>query len=47
VAPGSIYAGVPARKVKNISPELLSGEIDRIANNYVMYSSWFGEIEGA
>lgn len=41
VAPGSIYAGVPAKKVKNISPELLSGEVDRIANNYVMYSSWF------
>lgn len=43
VAPGSIYAGVPAKKVKEISPELLSGEIDRIANNYVMYSSWFRE----
>ncbi len=41
VPPGSIYAGVPAKKVKNISPELLSGEVDRIANNYVMYSSWF------
>src|ERR1044072_2291881 len=41
VAPGSIMAGVPARRVKSVSPELLTGEIDRIANNYVMYSSWF------
>ncbi len=38
---GSIYAGVPAKKVKNISEELIHGEIDRIANNYQMYSSWF------
>ena len=31
--PGSIYAGVPAKKVKEISPEKINGEIDRIANN--------------
>lgn len=37
----SIYAGVPAKKIKAISPELSKGEIERIANNYVMYSSWF------
>ncbi|MCD6065132.1 MAG: Carbonic anhydrase/acetyltransferase isoleucine patch superfamily-like protein [Flavipsychrobacter sp.] len=41
VPPGSIFAGVPAKKVKDISPELLKGEVERIANNYVMYSSWF------
>ncbi len=41
VEPGTIYAGIPARKVKDISPEMIHGEIDRIANNYVMYSSWF------
>ena len=38
---GVIYAGVPAKKVKEISQELISGEIDRIATNYVMYSEWF------
>ncbi len=38
---GSIYAGVPARRVKDITEELRSGEIERIANNYVMYSGWF------
>ena len=41
VEAGSIYAGVPAIKVKDISPGLISGEIDRIANNYIKYSSWF------
>ena len=43
VEPGTIYAGIPAKKVKDISQELISGEIDRIANNYLMYSSWFKE----
>ena len=47
VEPGSIYAGVPAKKIKNISQEMIDGEIDRIANNYVMYSSWFKEKEDA
>ncbi len=41
IEPGSIWAGVPAKKVKDISQELIHGEIDRIANNYVMYSGWF------
>lgn len=41
VEPGSIYAGVPAKKVKDINQELIKGEIERIANNYIMYSSWF------
>lgn len=38
---GSIFAGVPAKKVKDINQELINGEINRIANNYTMYSSWF------
>lgn len=41
VEAGSIYAGVPAKKVKNVSQELIHGEIDRIANNYIMYADWF------
>ncbi|MGG9971245.1 gamma carbonic anhydrase family protein [Ferruginibacter sp. SUN002] len=45
VEPGTIYAGVPARKVKDISQELINGEINRIANNYLMYSSWFKDVE--
>jgi len=38
---GSIYAGMPAKKVKNIPQEMISGEINRIANNYVKYADWF------
>lgn len=43
VPEGTIFAGVPAKKIKDISPELSSGEIDRIAESYVMYSGWFKE----
>ena len=38
---GTIYAGVPARKIKDISEEMISGEITRIANNYIKYSGWY------
>ncbi|MDQ3110056.1 MAG: gamma carbonic anhydrase family protein [Bacteroidota bacterium] len=41
VEPNSVYAGIPAKKIKSISPELSQGEIERIANNYVMYAGWF------
>ncbi len=41
VPSGCIFAGVPAKKIKDISEELINGEINRIANNYLMYSSWF------
>ena len=41
VPSGCIYAGVPAKKVKDISQELINGEINRIATNYLMYSTWF------
>lgn len=40
VESGSIYAGVPAKKVKDIDKSAFAGEIERIANNYLMYSSW-------
>lgn len=37
----SIYAGVPAKKVKTLSKELFKGEVERISKNYIKYSSWF------
>lgn len=43
VEAGAIYAGVPAKKVKNINESLINGEINRIADNYLMYSGWFKE----
>lgn len=44
---GSIYAGVPAKKVKSISADKLEGEIHRIANNYARYARWFDEANEA
>ncbi len=41
IGEGEVWAGVPARKVKDISPELQEGEIKRIAQNYIKYSGWF------
>ena len=41
VPEGSIFAGMPARKIAEVSPELREGEIERIARNYIKYSSWF------
>jgi carbonic anhydrase/acetyltransferase-like protein (isoleucine patch superfamily) len=43
VESGTIYAGVPAKKVKDINASDFAGEIGRISNNYVLYSSWFKE----
>jgi carbonic anhydrase/acetyltransferase-like protein (isoleucine patch superfamily) len=45
VESGCIYAGIPAKKVKELDKSNFSGEIDRISNNYVMYSSWFKDKE--
>ena len=36
-----VYAGVPAKKVKTLTPDLFEGEVKRIANNYIKYASWF------
>ena len=38
---GSLYAGVPAKFIKEVSRELRKGEIERIAKNYIKYSGWF------
>jgi carbonic anhydrase/acetyltransferase-like protein (isoleucine patch superfamily) len=41
VPSGCIFAGVPAKKVKDIEMLHIEGEINRIAENYIKYSSWF------
>lgn len=43
----SIYAGIPAKKVKTLSPELFKGEVQRIADNYIKYASWFKDENNA
>jgi len=41
VESGSVYAGIPAKKIKTLSPELMTGEIERIANSYIKYAAWY------
>ncbi|TGE10231.1 gamma carbonic anhydrase family protein [Hymenobacter fodinae] len=38
--PGYLYAGIPARKIKPITEEQRA-TIQRTADNYVLYASWF------
>lgn len=38
---GSVYAGMPAKKIKDIDLDLTKGEIERIANSYALYASWY------
>lgn len=45
VEPNSIYAGVPAKKVKDVSPETAKNTVQRISDNYSMYASWYYEEE--
>lgn len=39
--PDSVYAGVPARKVKQVTPEQREEIIRRTARDYRMYASWY------
>ena len=41
VPEGCIFGGVPAKKIKDIPQDLIKNEINRIADNYILYSSWF------
>lgn len=43
VEPNSVYAGVPAKKVKDIEPQQTAEMINKIANNYLMYAGWYKE----
>ena len=47
VESGTIYGGVPAKKIKEIPPDLISGQIERIANHYLEYAGWFREANAA
>lgn len=38
---GSVWAGVPAKKIKDIDEALLKGEVNRISDSYNMYASWY------
>lgn len=39
--PNSVYAGVPAKKVKEVTEQQREEIIERIAHDYMMYASWY------
>jgi len=41
VPPGSVYAGVPAKFIKKVDPQLAKEEVQRIADNYIKYAQWY------
>ncbi len=43
VPSGTVFGGMPARKIKSVDKALLEGEVLRIAQNYRMYASWYTE----
>lgn len=43
---GEVWAGLPAKKIKDIDEALLQGEVNRISSSYNMYASWY-EQDGA
>lgn len=43
--PNSVYAGVPAKKVKEITPEQRETIVKRTARDYQLYASWYKEEE--
>jgi carbonic anhydrase/acetyltransferase-like protein (isoleucine patch superfamily) len=45
VESGSIWAGVPAVRIRDIDQSLLEGQVNRISQNYNMYASWYDKKE--
>lgn len=43
IEPGSVYAGVPARKVKDVTEQQITDIIERTARDYIMYASWYSD----
>ena len=41
VPPNTIWAGIPAKKVKDVDPEQSKEMNQKIAHNYAMYASWY------
>lgn len=41
--PGGLYAGVPARRVKEVTPQQQEQIIARTARDYRLYASWYAD----
>ena len=42
---GTVWAGVPANKIKDIDKSLLEGQVNRISTNYKKYAGWYDDSE--
>lgn len=40
---GTVWAGIPAKKIRDIDQKLLEGQVNRISRNYMMYAGWYGK----
>ena len=43
IEPGTIWGGVPAKFIKRVDPDQSKEINQKIAHNYLMYSSWYKE----
>ncbi len=43
IPPGTVWAGVPAKFIKRVDPAQSKELNEKIAHNYLMYSSWYNE----
>ncbi len=41
--PGGLYAGVPAKRIREVTPEQQRDIIERTARDYMMYAGWYVE----
>lgn len=41
--PGGLYAGVPAKRIKEVSPEQIENTLKRTTKDYMHYASWLPE----
>lgn len=42
--PNGVYAGVPAKRVKEVTPQQKKEIIERTAHDYMLYASWYDEL---
>lgn len=43
IEPNTLWAGIPAKYIKNVDPEQSKDINQRIAHNYAMYASWYNK----
>ena len=41
--PNGLYAGVPAKRLKEVTPEQRTNTLERTTRDYMHYASWFPE----